>query len=45
MPENCNPNECPVNARVDRMEKELDRYRENSGRTHPWKRRSVWKRI
>lgn len=34
MPENCNPNDCPVNARVDRMEKELDRYRDNSSKTH-----------
>lgn len=34
MPENCNPNECPVNVRVDRMEKELDRYRDGSSKTH-----------
>lgn len=34
MPEICNANECPVNARVDRMEKELDRYRDNSSKTH-----------
>lgn len=34
MPENCNHNECPVNARVDRMEKELDRYRGSSSKTH-----------
>lgn len=41
MSENCNPNGCPVNARVDRVDKELDRCRDNSGRTRPWKRRSV----
>lgn len=34
MAENCNPNECPVNARVDRMEKEFDRYRDSSSKTH-----------
>lgn len=34
MHENCNPDNCPVNARVDRMEKEFDRYRDNSGKTH-----------
>lgn len=34
MPEICNANECPVNARVDRIEKELDRYRDNSSKTH-----------
>lgn len=34
MAENCNPDNCPVNARVDRMEKEFDRYRDNSGKTH-----------
>lgn len=34
MPDSCNPNECPVNARVDRMEKEFDRYRDNSSKTH-----------
>mgnify|MGYP001153092631 CR=1 FL=1 len=31
MPENCNPNDCPVAVRV---EKEFDRYRENSSGTH-----------
>lgn len=34
MPENCNLNDCPVNIRVDRMEKEMDRYRDNSSKTH-----------
>ena len=34
MPENCNPNDCPVAARVDSLEKEFDRYRNNSSNTH-----------
>jgi len=34
MSENCNPNDCPVSARVDALEKELDRYRGNSSETH-----------
>lgn len=34
MHENCNPDNCPVNARVDRLENEFDRYRDNSGKTH-----------
>lgn len=34
MYDNCNPDNCPVNARVDRMEKEFDRYQENSRKTH-----------
>lgn len=34
MPETCNPKECPVSARVDRMEKEFDRYRDSSSKTH-----------
>lgn len=36
MPEKCadNPRDCPISARVDRMEKEFDRYRDNSGKTH-----------
>ena len=34
MPENCSPNDCPVSARVDSLEKEFDRYRNNSGKTH-----------
>lgn len=34
MSETCNPKECPVSARVDRMEKEFDRYRDSSSKTH-----------
>lgn len=34
MPENCNPSDCPVSARVGALEKEFDRYRENSSGTH-----------
>lgn len=34
MHDNCNPNDCPVNVRVDRMEKEFDRYRDSSSKTH-----------
>lgn len=34
MHDNCNPDSCPVNARVDRMEKEFDRYRDSSSNTH-----------
>lgn len=34
MHDNCDPKDCPVNARVDRMEKEFDRYRDGSGKTH-----------
>lgn len=34
MHENCNPDNCPVNARVDALEKEFDRYRDNSSNTH-----------
>lgn len=34
MSDNCNPNDCPVNARVDRIEKEMDRYRDGSSKTH-----------
>ena len=34
MPDTCNPSDCPVNARVDRMEKEFDRYRDSSGKAH-----------
>lgn len=30
----CNPGDCPVNARVDRIEKEFDRYRDGSSKTH-----------
>lgn len=34
MSDSCNPQDCPVNARVDRMEKEFDRYRDSSSKTH-----------
>lgn len=34
MHDNCSPDNCPVNARVDRMEKEFDRYRDSSSKTH-----------
>lgn len=34
MPDNCSPDNCPVNARVDALEKEFDRYRGNSTETH-----------
>lgn len=34
MPDNCNPNDCPVTARVDSLEKEFDRYRDGSSKTH-----------
>lgn len=34
MSDNCNPNDCPVGIRVDRMEKEFDRYRDSSSKTH-----------
>lgn len=34
MPEPCNPNDCPVSARVDALKDEFDRYRENSSDTH-----------
>lgn len=34
MPENCDPKNCPVNARVDHLEKEFDRYRDGSSKTH-----------
>lgn len=34
MSENCNPNDCPVASRVDALEKEFDRYRDNSSNTH-----------
>ena len=32
MHDNCN--DCPVNARVDSLAKEFDRYRDGSGKTH-----------
>lgn len=34
MPENCNPDNCPVNARVDGLEKEFDRYRTEANGMH-----------
>ena len=34
MPETCNPNDCPVSARVDALEKEFYRYRGSSSDTH-----------
>ena len=34
MSEPCNPNDCPVSARVDALKDEFDRYRENSSDTH-----------
>lgn len=34
MSDNCNPSDCPVGARVDSLEKEFDRYRNNSSKTH-----------
>ena len=41
MPEKCNAGDCPVNARVDALEKEFDRYRGNSTDTH----RQMFERI
>lgn len=41
MPENCNPSDCPVSARMDALEKEFDRYRGNSSETH----RQMFERI
>jgi hypothetical protein len=41
MPEKCNAGDCPVNARVDALEKEFDRYRGNSTATH----RQMFERI
>lgn len=34
MHESCNPTDCPVNTRVDSLEKELDRHREESRQSH-----------
>lgn len=34
MPETCNPNDCPVSARVEALKDEFDRYRGNSSSTH-----------
>lgn len=41
MPENCNPNDCPVSTRVVALEKEFNRYRESSSSTH----RQMFERI
>ena len=41
MPEKCNAGDCPVNARVDALEKEFDRHRGNSTDTH----RQMFERI
>lgn len=40
MPDKC-PDSCPVNVRVDALEKEFDRYRGNSSETH----REIFDRI
>lgn len=37
----CTPDNCPVNTRVDALEKEFDRYRSNSTDTH----RQMFERI
>ena len=34
MQENCNPNDCPVSARVEALKDEFDRYRGSSSETH-----------
>lgn len=34
MHDNCNPDNCPVNARVEALKNEFDRYRDNSSKTH-----------
>lgn len=34
MHDNCNPNDCPVSARVNALKDEFDRYRGNSSETH-----------
>lgn len=41
MPENCGIRDCLVNARVDGLEKEFDRYRSASSETH----RQMFERI
>lgn len=41
MSDNCNPDNCPVNTRVDGLEKEFDRYRTASSETH----RKMFERI
>lgn len=34
MPDGCKPQDCPVNARVDALKDEFDRYRSNASETH-----------
>lgn len=34
MPDGCKPQDCPVNARVDALKDEFNRYRSNSSETH-----------
>lgn len=34
MPDSCNPDNCPVNARVEGLEKEFDRYRSEANGMH-----------
>lgn len=41
MGETCKISDCPLNARVDALEKEFDRYRSNSSGTH----REMFERI
>ena len=41
MNENCSPQDCPVSARVDALEREFNRYRGNSSDTH----RQMFERI
>lgn len=41
MSESCDPRDCPVNTRLDGLEKEFDRYRSASSDTH----RQMFERI
>ena len=41
MPENCNPKDCPVSARVEALKEEFNTYRANSSSTH----RQMFERI
>lgn len=41
MSESCDPRDCPVNTRLDGLEKEFDRYRSASSETH----RQMFERI
>lgn len=34
MPDNCNPDNCPVGARVEGLEKEFNRYRDEANGIH-----------